>query len=63
MARLNELMRAMNNPEKGIGAIILEKNKEKFEKKKGIFTSIIKCLEIFWETGDWFKRPLRRKYS
>ena len=37
MARLNELMRAMNNPEKGIGAIILEKNKEKFEKKKRNF--------------------------
>ena len=45
MARLNEFIRTMNNPEKGIGVTIPEKNKERFEENREILASIIKCLE------------------
>ena len=45
MARLNEFMRTMNNPEKGIGVTIPEKNKGRFEENRETLTSVIKCLE------------------
>ena len=45
MAWLNEFMRTMNNPEKGIGVTIPEKNKGRFEENREILMSVIKCLE------------------
>ena len=51
MARLNELMRTTNNPEKGIGVTISGENKEKFEENREILTSIIKCLEFCGRQG------------
>ena len=37
----------MNNPEKGIGVTISEKDKEKFEENREILTCIIKCFEVY----------------
>ena len=51
MAQLNELMRAMSNPEKGIGAIILEKNKEKFEKNKEFSHLLLNAWRFFGRQG------------
>lgn len=45
MARLNEFMRTINDPEKGMGVTIPEKNKKTFETRE-ILTSIIKWLEF-----------------
>ena len=51
MTRLNEFMRTMNNPVKGIGVTISVKNKEEFEENREILMSIIKCLEICGRQG------------
>ena len=45
IARLNEFMRTINDPEKVMGVTIPEKNKETF-KNREILTSIIKWLEF-----------------
>ena len=45
MARLNEFMRTINDPEKVMGVTIPEKNKKTF-KNREISTSIIKWLEF-----------------
>ena len=37
----------MNNPEKGIGVTMSEKDKEKFEENREILTCIIKCFEVY----------------
>ena len=46
MTQSNKFLRTMNNPEKGIGVTISEKDKEKFEENREILTCIIKCLEV-----------------
>ena len=45
MARLNEFMRTINDPEKVVGVTIPEKNKKTF-KNREILRSIIKWLEF-----------------
>ena len=51
MARLNEIMKTINNPEKGIGITASGKNNKKFEENREILTSIIKCLEFCGRQG------------
>ena len=55
MTQLNKFMRTMNNPEKGIGVTISEKDKEKFEENREILTCIIKCLEFYGRLGIGLK--------
>ena len=51
----NKFMRIMNNPEKGIGVAISEKDKEKFEENREILTCIIKCFEVYGRLGIGLK--------
>ena len=51
MVRINEFMRRMNSPEKGIDVTMQGKNKEKCEENREILTSIIKCLEFCGRQG------------
>ena len=55
MTHSNKFMRTMNNPEKGIGVTISEKDKEKFEENREILTCIIKCFEVYGWLGIGLK--------